>query len=52
MTQMNNTAEFVREVVWTLSEAGFQVAVLGGWGDEPLGAAPLNGGRRRLSTAG
>ncbi len=52
MTQKSNTVDLVREVVRDLSEAGFQVAVFGGWADELLGAAPLNRGRRRLSTAG
>jgi hypothetical protein len=40
MTQMSNTIDLVREVVRDLSEAGFQVAVFGGWAEELLEAAP------------
>jgi hypothetical protein len=52
MTQKSNTVDLVREVVRDLSEGGFRVAVFGGWADELLRAAPLNDGRRRISTAG
>jgi hypothetical protein len=40
MTQMSDTVDLVREVVRDLSEGGFQVAALGGWGDDLLGASP------------
>lgn len=40
MTQVGNTIDLVRKVVRDLSEAGFQVAVFGGWAEELLGAAP------------
>ncbi len=39
MTQMGNTIDLVRKVIRDLSEAGFQVAVFGGWAEELLGAA-------------